>query len=169
MRFKQFQIDERQKAREMYPHLTEEQLDEILPALVAGVRTAGMTAFKGARAGVNAVKTAGNIARKGVNAVKTGANVVKKGVNVAKQGVNVAKQGVNAVKNTVQMGKDAINQLKGGAQGGIDNGQAVDDVAMQDPKVMQQQKKTLQAQLKAQEKSHKDTTTQLKQQIASIK
>jgi hypothetical protein len=162
MRFKQFQIDERQKAREMYPHLTEEQLDEILPALVAGVRTAGMTAFKGARAGVNAVKTAGNIARKGVNAVKTGANVVKKGVNVA-------KQGVNAVKNTVQMGKDAINQLKGGAQGGIDNGQAVDDVAMQDPKVMQQQKKTLQAQLKAQEKSHKDTTTQLKQQIASIK
>jgi uncharacterized phage infection (PIP) family protein YhgE len=162
MRFKQFQIDERQKAREMYPHLTEEQLDEVLPALVAGVRTAGMTAFKGARAGVNAVKTAGNIARKGVNAVKTGANVVKKGVNVA-------KQGVNAVKNTVQMGKDAINQLKGGAQGGIDNGQAVDDVAMQDPKVMQQQKKTLQAQLKAQEKSHKDTTTQLKQQIASIK
>ena len=162
MRFKQFQIDERQKAREMYPHLTEEQLDEILPALVAGVRTAGMTAFKGARAGVNAVKTAVNIARTGVNAVKTGANVVKKGVNVA-------KQGVNAVKNKVQMGKDAINQLKGGAQGGIDNGQAVDDVAMQDPKVMQQQKKTLQAQLKAQEKSHKDTTTQLKQQIASIK
>jgi hypothetical protein len=68
------------------------------------------------------------------------------------------------------MGKDAINQLKGGgAQGGIDNGQAVDDVAMQDPKVMQQQKKTLQAQLKAQQKSHKDTTLQLKQQIASIK
>ena len=67
------------------------------------------------------------------------------------------------------MGKDAVNKLKGGTQGGIDNGQAVDDVAMQDPKVMQQQKKTLQAQLKAQEKSHKDTTTQLKQQIASIK
>ena len=41
MRFKQFQIDERQKAREMYPHLTEEQLDEVLPALVAGARTVG--------------------------------------------------------------------------------------------------------------------------------
>jgi hypothetical protein len=148
MRFKQFQIDERQKAREMYPHLTEEQLDEVLPALVAGARTVGMGAIKGA-------KMIGQGARAGVNAVKTGANVVKKGVN--------------AVKNTVQMGKDAVNKLKGGSQGGIDNGQAVDDVAMQDPKVMQQQKKTLQAQLKAQEKSHKDTTTQLKQQIASIK
>ena len=148
MRFKQFQIDERQKAREMYPHLTEEQLDEVLPALVAGARTVGMGAIKGA-------KMIGQGARAGVNAVKTGANVVKKGVN--------------AVKNTVQMGKDAVNKLKGGSQGGIDNGQAVDDVAMQDPKVMQQQKKTLQAQLKAQEKSHKDTTTQLKQQISSIK
>ena len=148
MRFKQFQIDERQKAREMYPHLTEEQLDEVLPALVTGARTVGMGAIKGA-------KMIGQGARAGVNAVKTGANVVKKGVN--------------AVKNTVQMGKDAVNKLKGGSQGGIDNGQAVDDVAMQDPKVMQQQKKTLQAQLKAQEKSHKDTTTQLKQQIASIK
>lgn len=148
MRFKQFQIDERQKAREMYPHLTEEQLDEVLPAVVAGARTVGMGAIKGA-------KMIGQGARAGVNAVKTGANVVKKGVN--------------AVKNTVQMGKDAVNKLKGGSQGGIDNGQAVDDVAMQDPKVMQQQKKTLQAQLKAQEKSHKDTTTQLKQQIASIK
>lgn len=148
MRFKQFQIDERQKAREMYPHLTEEQLDEVLPALVAGARTVGMGAIKGA-------KMIGQGARAGVNAVKTGANVVKKGVN--------------AVKNTVQMGKDAVNKLKGGSQGGIDNGQAVDDIAMQDPKVMQQQKKTLQAQLKAQEKSHKDTTTQLKQQIASIK
>ena len=155
MRFKQFQIDERQKAREMYPHLTEEQLDEVLPALVAGARTVGMGAIKGA-------KMIGQGARAGVNAVKTGANVVKKGVNVA-------KQGVNAVKNTVQMGKDAVNKLKGGSQGGIDNGQAVDDVAMQDPKVMQQQKKTLQAKIKAQEKSHKDTTTQLKQQIASIK
>ena len=148
MRFKQFQIDERQKAREMYPHLTEEQLDEVLPAVVAGARTVGMGAIKTG-------KMIGQGARAGVNAVKTGANVVKKGVN--------------AVKNTVQMGKDAVNKLKGGTQGGIDNGQAVDDVAMQDPKVMQQQKKTLQAQLKAQEKSHKDTTTQLKQQIASIK
>ena len=163
MRINEFKVDERQKLKEMYPHLTEEQLDEILPAVLAGARTVGMAAFKGAKMAGQGLRTAGNIARKGVNAVKTGANVVKKGVNVA-------KQGVNAVKNTVQMGKDAINQLKGGgAQGGIDNGQAVDDVAMHDPKVMQQQKKTLQAQLKAQQKSHKDTTLQLKQQIASIK
>ena len=155
MRIHEFKIDERQKLKEMYPHLTEEQLDEVVPAIVAGARTAGMAAFKGAKMAGQGLRTAGNIA--------------KKGVNVAKKGVNMAKQGVNAVKNKVQMGKDAMNTLKPGAQGGIDNGQAVDDIAMQDPKVMQQQKKTLQAQLKAQEKSHKDTTMRLKQQIASIK
>ena len=120
MRFKQFQIDERQKAREMYPHLTEEQLDEVLPALVAGARTVGMGAIKGA-------KMIGQGARAGVNAVKTGANVVKKGVN--------------AVKNTVQMGKDAVNKLKGGSQGGIDNGQAVDDVAMKIQKLCNSKRK----------------------------
>ena len=123
--------------------------------------------FNDARTDEALPAVAGAVVRGGV---KVGSKAFKTGVNVAQQGVktgvNIAKQGV---KNTVQMGKDAVNKLKGGSQGGIDNGQAVDDVAMQDPKVMQQQKKTLQAQLKAQEKSHKDTTTQLKQQIASIK
>ena len=40
MRIKDFKIDERQKAREMYPHLTEEQLDEILPAIGAAGKIA---------------------------------------------------------------------------------------------------------------------------------
>ena len=67
MRINEFKVDERQKLKEMYPHLTEEQLDEILPALVAGARTVGMGAMKGA-------KMIGQGARAGVNAVKTGAN-----------------------------------------------------------------------------------------------
>ena len=35
MRLHEFKVDERQKAREMYPHLTEEQLDEILTSIKA--------------------------------------------------------------------------------------------------------------------------------------
>ncbi len=50
MRIQEFQIDERQKLKEMYPHLTEEQLDEILPAIGAAAGMAGRVAAKGAMA-----------------------------------------------------------------------------------------------------------------------
>ena len=79
------------------------------------------------------------------------------------------------------MGMDAMNTMAN-SQGGVQGGPGAkpnqeapapgdpmgNDAMMQDPAVMQQQKKTLQAQLKAQEKQHKATVTQLKKQIASI-
>ena len=50
MRFEQFKIDEKQKLKEKYPHLTEQQLDEILPALGAAAGAVGKVAAKGAMA-----------------------------------------------------------------------------------------------------------------------
>ena len=90
MRIQEFKIDERQKLKEMYPHLTEEQLDEILPAIGAAAGAAGKIAAKGAMAagrvgakmGTAAAKGAGKMAAKGV---KAGANLAKKaGQSMAK-------------------------------------------------------------------------------------
>ena len=50
MRLKEFKIDERQYLKEKYPHLTEKQLDEILPAIGAAAGMAGRLAVKGGMA-----------------------------------------------------------------------------------------------------------------------
>ena len=92
MRIKDFKIDERQKAREMYPHLTEEQLDEILPAIGA----AGKIAAKGAMA-------AGRVgAKMGTQAAKAiGKGMAKGAKAVGRAAGNMAKQTAGNVKNKV--------------------------------------------------------------------
>lgn len=82
MRFEEFDLTEDQQKemlRKRYPHLTEEQLDEILPALGAiaggaarGAMAAGRVGAKmGAKAAKGAAKVAGNVAKQvGAKAVQ---------------------------------------------------------------------------------------------------
>ena len=67
MRFNEFQLTEddiRLKIKEQYPHLTDEQIDEALPAIVGAI---GGAVAKGAKA---VGKMAGYMAKKGAGAVK---------------------------------------------------------------------------------------------------
>ena len=97
MRYNEFQLNEdelRQIARQRYPHLTEEQLDEILPAIgaIAGrvAAGAGKLAAKGAMA-------VGKMAAKGAVAGAKAAGRVG-----AQMGKAVAKGAANAAKSAGQ-------------------------------------------------------------------
>ena len=94
MRFNEIKIDERLKLKEMYPHLTEEQLDEILPALAlravgtglmgatrVGARMMGKGITAAAKLGKDTVVGAGNLAKKLAGAGKN--IVVDKAVGAA--------------------------------------------------------------------------------------
>lgn len=98
MRYNDFHINEqdlRLKIKERYPHLSEEQLDEILPALGAVAGKIGAGAAKlGAKAVGAGVKAAGRV----------GAQM---GKAVAKGAANMAK---GAVKGAGQMAKGAANK-----------------------------------------------------------
>ena len=171
MRLYEFKINEEDVARkflkEKYPHLTEEQIDEVLPALLApavagakvigtGLASAGRV---GAQLGQTALKTGGKLAVQGAKALGKGA--LNLGKELGKQGTQLAQQGIN---KATQAGKNvATNIAKNlqGDEGGITGGE--------DPSVQQNLKKTKQAQLKAITKQYKADSTTLKQQIANIK
>lgn len=113
MRFNDFQLKEdevRSKLKERYPHLTEEQLDEVLPALgaVAGKIGAGV-AKMGAKAVGAGVKAAGRVgAQMGQAAAKGAANLAKSGAQMAKGAANkVATKAANKVANI------AVNKMAG--------------------------------------------------------
>jgi hypothetical protein len=94
----QFSNDEleqiREEIRKEHPHLTEEQIDEILPAIAMGA----------ARLGSMAVKGVGALAR-GVGTVAKG---IGKGIgSVARTAGGMAKQ---AGSSAVKFGKDQINK-----------------------------------------------------------
>lgn len=105
MRFEEFDLTEDQQKemlRKRYPHLTEEQLDEILPALGAiaggvarGAAAAGRVGAKmGAKAAKAGAKVAGNVAKQvGAKAVQgakgAGAKLAKK---VGTQAMNMAQK-----------------------------------------------------------------------------
>lgn len=97
--------DIRAKVKARYPHLTEEQLDEVLPAIIGAVGRVG------AQMGSAAVRT-------GARAVAGAANAAVKGVGKVAQGVgNTVKKAVNTTTNRVvnkasdQATKVASNQL----------------------------------------------------------
>ena len=145
MRLNEFKVDERQKLKEMYPHLTEEQLDEILPALGAAAGVAGRALATGASAagrvgakmGKAAVKGAGKLAVKGATAgAKAGANIAgqaAKGVGsaLAKSAADVGvKLGVMAAQKLLKVGNKLV---VGGQEVKVDNVTG-DEVTLADPK-----------------------------------
>lgn len=174
MRLNELKINEEDVARrflkEKYPHLTEEQIEEALPALLApigvGLATAGRV---GAQLGQAALKTGGKLAVQGAKALGKGAlrgaRALGKGaVNVGKE---LGKQGLKSIGNTI---KDKLAQAQQSNTGGRNSPRSGGvQTSPEDMKVIQQQKKTLQAQLKANTKQCKADTTALKKQIASIK
>ena len=94
MRLRELNIDEvaytRSKLKEMHPHLTEKQLDEIAPLAALAPMAAGA-----ARVGAAGAKVAGKV---GVQAAKMGAQAAKMGAKVAGQaGKAVAKGAGKAV------------------------------------------------------------------------
>ena len=110
MRIKDFKIDERQKAKEMYPHLTEEQLDE---AKVAG--QAGTLAAKGVKAG-------GSLAARAGKSVATG--IAKKAQKVGQKVGDMAAQ---------QLLKPGSKLTIGGQEVEVDKTQG-QEVTIADPK-----------------------------------
>ena len=141
MRLNEFKVDERQKLKEMYPHLTEEQLDEILPALGAAAGVAGkalatgaMTAGRvGAKMGTAAAKGAGKLAVKGAKAGAKLAGQAAKGVGsaLAKSAADVGvKLGVMAAQKLLKVGNKLV---VGGQEVKVDNVTG-DEVTLADPK-----------------------------------
>ena len=137
MRLKEFKIDERQYLKEKYPHLTEEQLDEILPAIGAAAGMAGRLAVKGATA---AGRLGAKMGKGALSYAKQGAGkLLTKGTNMAKQVTkNVAKAGQQIATDVAD--KAGQTMLKVGSQIPI-GGQTVkvdklqgDEVTFADPK-----------------------------------
>lgn len=118
MRYNEFQLNEnelRELARRRYPHLTEEQLDEVLPAIAAVAGRAAMGAAKmGAKAVGAAAKTAGKIgAKMGTAAVKGAAKVA--GGAAKSAGQKLAQKAAGKVQQKA-VGKMAQQVLKPGVK-----------------------------------------------------
>lgn len=118
MRYNEFQLNEnelRDLARKRYPDLSEEQLDEVLPAIgaIAG-RAAGMAAKMGAKAVGAAAKTAGKVgAQMGKAAVKGAAKVAGQAAKSA--GQKLAQKAAGKVQDKA-VGKMAQQVLKPGVK-----------------------------------------------------
>ena len=115
MRLRELNIDEvaytRSKLKEMHPHLTEKQLDEIAPLAALAPMAAGA-----ARVGAAGAKVAGKV---GVQAAKMGAKV---GVQAAKMGAKVAGQAGKAVARGVgKAATGAGKQVAGAVATGVAN------------------------------------------------
>lgn len=116
MRFNDIKLSEDQircKLKERHPHLTEEQLDEIIPAIAAGA--VGALARGAATVGAKAVGTLGKAALKGAGAV--GKSIAK---SAAKGAGNLAK---SAAKGAVKGIAKGAAQAVGGAIGQAAMGQ----------------------------------------------
>jgi len=162
MRLDELQINEEQVARkflkEKYPHLTEEQIDEVLPALLApigaGLATAGRVGLqlgtKAAQLGVQGAKVVGK-------------GIVKGGQALAKATKAGLEKGATAV---AQVGKNTAKAMQGGTQ--APSGQ-IGGATEVDPAVKQQQKKTVMAQMKANDKQHKTVKSQLMKQLSQLR
>ena len=97
MRLNEFKMSEeqiRQKVKSTYPHLTEEQLDEIIPAVAAGARVAGSALARGA---VGAAKLAGKAAVGGAKLAAKGAGKVAGAAG--RVGAKMGNKAMNAVVN----------------------------------------------------------------------
>ena len=104
MRFNEFDLTENQQRdmlRRKYPHLDEEQIDEILPAIGAAAGVAARGAMAAGRVG----------AKMGVQAAKAGAKVAG---NVAKQVGAKAVQGAKGAgqKMAQKVGQKAMNMAQ---------------------------------------------------------
>ena len=114
MRLDELKINEEQVARkyliEKYPHLTEEQLDEIVQAILPALATAGRVGLK---LGTQALKTGGKLAYQGAKALGKGAlNVGKQlGKGALNVGKDLAVSGAEKIANKMQ---DKVDQAQQG-------------------------------------------------------
>lgn len=147
MRFNEFKVNERQKLKEMYPHLTEEQLDEILQALAPvgmaiaqGARVAGQAAATAGKVGAQmGAKAAPHIAKAGQAAGKMAVKGAIKGAKLAgKVGKQVAQQAGKVGKQVGNMAAQKLLKIGntipvGGQEVKVDSVSG-DEVTLADPK-----------------------------------
>ena len=93
----------REEIRKENPHLTEQQIDEIIPAIAMGAARLGGMAAKGIGVLARGVGKVGSVVGKGIgSAAKTAGGVAKQ---VGTGALNKAKQGAtNMAKRTVSKG-----------------------------------------------------------------
>ena len=159
MRLDELKINEEQVARkflkEKYPHLTEEQIDEILPALAALPAIAGTVGRVGLKLGTQALKTGGKLAYQGAKALGKGAlNVGKQlGKGALNVGKDLAVSGAEKLANKMQ---DKVDGNTTASSGGVQS-----DANSPETKKIQQAKLT---QLKATKLQGKKTFQAVKKE-----
>ena len=143
MRFDEFKVNERQKLKEMYPHLTEEQLDEILPLIApvgSAARVVGQAAVTAGKVGAKmGAKAAPHIAKAGQAAGKMAVKGAIKGAKLAgKVGKQVAQQAQKVGSKVGNMAAQKLLKIGntmpiGGQEVKIDSVSG-DEVTLADPK-----------------------------------
>jgi hypothetical protein len=93
----------REDLRREHPHLTEEQLDEIIPAIALGAARLGMAAVRGAGALAKGVGKVGSAVGRGVGKVAKGIGGLAN--QAGKSAVNFGKkQVIKKVSNNLSLG-----------------------------------------------------------------
>jgi len=106
----------REELRREYPHLTEEQLDEILPLIPLAIGGLAHVARAGVGLAARGAMGLGKLAAKGVGAAARGVGKVAKGVGgtISQAGSSLADVGKKQIKK--QIGKQVSNNLNLGGR-----------------------------------------------------
>jgi hypothetical protein len=173
MRLDELKINEEQVARtvlkEKYPHLTEEQLDEIVQAILPALGAAGRVGLK---LGTQALKTGGKLAYQGAKALGKGAlNVGKQlGKGALNVGKDLAVSGAQAVANKMQGNANTTQQGNTTASAG-----GIQSDSPETKKLQQAKQKEIKAQMQVTDKefqntkkTYNQTRSELMKQLAMV-
>lgn len=170
MRLDELKINEEDVARkyliEKYPHLTEEQLDEFVQAILPALATAGRVGLK---LGTQALKTGGKLAYQGAKALGKGAlNVGKQlGKGALNVGKDLAVSGAEKLYNKMQGNDDNTTARSGGVQS---NANDPDTKKIQQAKLTQLKATKLQGKknFQAVKQQHNQEDRELDKQIQQV-
>lgn len=166
MRLDELKINEEQVARtvlkEKYPHLTEEQLDEIIQAALPMIGAAGRV---GLQLGTQALKTGGKLAVQGAKALGKGAlNIGKQlGKGALNVGKDLAVSGAQKIANKMQDKVDGAQQGNTTARSG-----GVQSNSPETKKLQQAKQKEIKAQMQVLDKDFQTYKKQYTQNKSSL-
>ena len=173
MRLDELKINEEQVARtvlkEKYPHLTEEQLDEIVQAILPALGAAGRVGLK---LGSAALKTGGKLAYQGAKALGKGAVAGAKalGKGALNVGKDLAVSGAQAVANKMQGNANTTQQGNTTASAG-----GIQSDSPETKKLQQAKQKEIKAQMQVKDKefqntkkTYNQTRSELMKQLAMV-
>ena len=167
MRLDELKINEEQVARtvlkEKYPHLTEEQLDEIVQAILPALGAAGRVGLK---LGSAALKTGGKLAYQGAKALGKGAVAGAKalGKGALNVGKDLAVSGAQALANKMDGNANTTQQGNTTASAG-----GVQSNSPETKKLQQAQQKEIKAKIQVLDKDFQNYKKQYTQDKLSLK